>query len=402
MFDRRLHSVLRATRSSLRRPALGALSSLALLAGTLQLVAAPSAQALPLFARDLKVPCTTCHMAFPRLNPFGMQFKQNGYRMPGASGTSPWEKEHFPLSLVGNVGAHWQRSDVDTGGPSRFVSTQSAFRQNWVEFHTAGTLAAKVSFHFDNGFANDSGLLESGMAFVQLDDVAKNGALNVKVGIFDGEIPYLSDARRTTMSSYLAAWTQDNQGIELNGTKNAWMYAAGVVNSSRTQGKAGSSNLNQLEDVYAWLSRGTGNRMVTARVRLERQDPRAANKDASSHTQTDLSGYWARGSGRLAIIPAITFEHFGDVSTEKDVDTGMIEAIGMLDDSGHWVATGRLEQRRTLAAGGLDASNVMQAALNVAYYVNPNARIAFDWTHLSQDHDGPKSDELQAFVHVGY
>src|SRR5690242_7986939 len=42
---------------------------------------------LPLFARKYGVACTTCHLAFPRLNSFGMAFRQNGYRMPAAKGT---------------------------------------------------------------------------------------------------------------------------------------------------------------------------------------------------------------------------------------------------------------------------------------------------------------------------
>ncbi|HEY6196629.1 MAG TPA: hypothetical protein VI504_16485 [Candidatus Eisenbacteria bacterium] len=374
----------------------------ALLIGVIQLVAPRPASTLPLFARDRKVPCTTCHMAFPRLNPFGMQFKQNGYRMPGEKGTSPWEKESFPISLIGNVGADWLHTDVDTGGPSRFKSTQSSFRQNWVEFHTCGTLAEKVTFHFDNGFSEDSGLLESGMAFVQFDDVAADGKLNVKLGIFDGEIPYLSDARRTTMAGYLTDWTQDNRGIELNGRTNPWMYAAGVVNSDRTQGKAGSTNLNQFENVYGWLTREINNCMVTARVRLERQDPRAADKDASTHMESNFSLYLTPSSGRFAVIPAVTLEHFSDVPSAKDIDTGMVEAIALLDKDGRWVGTGRFEDRRTLASGGVDATSETQAALNLAYYVNPNARVALDWTHNALDHDGPKADELRAFVHVGY
>jgi hypothetical protein len=372
------------------------------LAALTPLVAPRTARALPLFARDNKVPCTTCHLAFPRLNEFGMAFKQNGYRMPGTKGTSPWEKESFPLSLVGNVGAHWLRTDADTGGGQRATTTQSQFRQNWVEFHTAGTLAEKITFHFDNGFSEDAGVLTTGMAFLQFDDIAADGKLNVKVGIFDGEIPYLSDARRTTMAGYLTSWTQDNKGIELNGTASGWKYAAGLVNSDRTQGKAGSTNLNQLENVYGWLCRDIGNSMLTARVRLEQQDPRAAGKNASTHTQTDVSAYLATSSGRFAVIPGYTFEQFGDPTFPKSVNTGMLEAIGLLDKDGKWVATGRFEDGVAPSANGFESSTTTQTALNLAYYVNPNARVALDWTHFTMDHGGPKTDELQAFVHVGY
>jgi len=366
------------------------------------LIAPRRAEALPLFAREYKVACTTCHMAFPRLNSFGMAFKQNGYRMEGEMGKPPWEKDSFPLSLIGNVGAHWTRTDADTGGGQRVTTTQSQFRQNWVEFHTAGTLAEKITFHFDNGFSEDAGVLTTGMAFLQFDDIAANGKLNVKVGIFDGEIPYISDARRTTMASYLTSWTQDNAGIELNGTSSAWKYAAGLVNSDRTQGKAGSTNLNQFENVYGWLCRDIGNSMVTGRVRLEQQDPRAAGKSASTHTQADVSAYIATSSGRFAIIPAFTYEQFEDPTFPKTVNTGMIEAIGLLNKDGKWVATGRFEDANAPSANGFESSTTTQTAFDLAYYVNPNARVGLDWTHLTVDHGGPKTDEVQAFVHVGY
>ena len=155
----------------------------------LQLCLTPgSGNALPLFARKYSFQCTQCHMAFPRLNAFGMKFRQNGYRLDGEKGKPPWEEKEFPLSLVGNVGIqNLNYKDNDTS-----YSTTS-FVQNAVEFHTAGTLAENITFHFDNGFANGAGgTLESGMAFVQFDDVAKSGAMNIKAGIYDADIPYLA------------------------------------------------------------------------------------------------------------------------------------------------------------------------------------------------------------------
>lgn len=40
---------------------------------------APSAHAVPSFARELQVPCSACHTMFPQLNAFGRQFKLDGY-----------------------------------------------------------------------------------------------------------------------------------------------------------------------------------------------------------------------------------------------------------------------------------------------------------------------------------
>src|SRR5512146_449997 len=41
------------------------------------------AAAVPAFARKYKTSCTTCHTIFPKLNPFGEQFRRNGFRFPG-------------------------------------------------------------------------------------------------------------------------------------------------------------------------------------------------------------------------------------------------------------------------------------------------------------------------------
>ena len=46
------------------------------------------AETLPLFARKYSFQCTQCHIAFPKLNAFGMAFKQNGYRLAGTKGAA--------------------------------------------------------------------------------------------------------------------------------------------------------------------------------------------------------------------------------------------------------------------------------------------------------------------------
>ncbi len=46
-------------------------------------LAAPPARAIPAFARKYETSCLTCHVVFPKLNPFGEAFRRNGYRFPG-------------------------------------------------------------------------------------------------------------------------------------------------------------------------------------------------------------------------------------------------------------------------------------------------------------------------------
>src|SRR5689334_8807440 len=54
----------------------------------LSLVGAHRAWAIPAFARKYKTACTTCHTIFPKLNPFGEQFRRNNYRFPGIDSDS--------------------------------------------------------------------------------------------------------------------------------------------------------------------------------------------------------------------------------------------------------------------------------------------------------------------------
>ncbi len=372
---------------------------------------APPSSALPLFARRYGMPCSSCHLAAPRLNVFGMHFKQNGYRMVGDPGSSPWDSTNkaFPISLVGNVGYAMNSTATDVGGSSRERSTVGGFQQNQVEFHTAGTLAERVSFHFDNNFAGAGGPLQSGMAFVQLDDVSKDGALNVKAGIYDADIPYLADSRKTTLTGYLNdRVTLGAAGFELNGVKSDWSYALGLINSSRSFDsvlvhRPDTKNFNQLENVYLWVMREAGAYMYTARVYLDRQDPRTLDGTSSQHVQGDLSAYIDRG--RVVLIPGYTYDKLQDqpdgVSDVSHI--GMLEATCLLDKDSRWVLTARYEHEYVPKShGATSVQDLSLGTVNLAYYVNPNARFGLDWAHGSDNIRGPISDQVQLFAWVGY
>ena len=371
------------------------------------------ARTLPLFARKYSMPCTQCHMAFPRLNAFGIKFRQNGYRLEGDKGAAPWEEGAFiPLSLVGNVGIDYLRQNVEVSPGNRTTTTTSQFVQNQVEFHTAGTLAKNLTFHFDNGFAGGAGgVLTSGMAFLQFDDLSSRGRLNAKAGIYDAEIPYLSDSRKTTWEGYLTPVTLNGQGVELNGTNQGWTYAAAVINSARTHGKSGSTTLNQLEDPYAWVMRDFKGQLVAVRGWLNHQDPRKVDQESSLHTMIQGSAFLNNGTGRWAIIPGYTYEHFADADSSLTpmsdvVQTLLLEGIFTTGAPQPWVFTGRFELRHqsklTSTAWTFPEEDDQQLAVNVAYYVSPNARIAFDWGHTYDNVQGPRTDSYKLFAHVGY
>ncbi len=58
--------------------------------------ATPS-HAIPAFARRYQTSCQTCHIAFPRLTPFGEAFRRNGFRFPGGGDATAVKEE--PIGL---------------------------------------------------------------------------------------------------------------------------------------------------------------------------------------------------------------------------------------------------------------------------------------------------------------
>jgi hypothetical protein len=358
------------------------------------------ATGLPLFSRKYQVACANCHLAVPRLNSFGIAFKQNGYRMPDSKGESPADVKEFPLSVLGNVGAHYEHQ-------TRPGAVSSAFAQNASELHSAGTLAEQVSFRFDAGFDGIGGPLASGEAFVQFDDCAKGGALNVKAGIYDADIPYLADSRSTTLAGYLTPVTLDGQGFEVNGTKNGWTYAAGLGNSGRTAGKPRDTSINHLENSYVWLMRDVKDQLVCARVFLDRQDPRDTTKTAASHVGVQGSVYLNKA--RWALVPGFTYESFADANaSQRDkVMTGLLEGLMFLDKNSRWLLTARYELRHAPkfdfeGATAFAEQDNHQEVANLAFYATPNARLALEWAHAADNAGGPRLDTIDAFVNIAY
>ena len=362
--------------------------------------------ALPLWSRKYEMKCTDCHSAFPRLNAFGMRFKQNGYRLKDQDGESPWDAKEFPFSAVVNVGASYQKIDtLDVISNQRGRRTQSGFVRNQLEFHAAGTLAPKVSFHVDADFNNDASVLTAGTAFAQLDDIMKAGALNLKAGLFDADLPYLASSRVTTLADYLSPVTIGATGFELNGTKSNWIYAGGVTNSGRDRLNVSptSSSFNQLENFYVWLVHDFSGQMVGARVYWDQQDPRKPSASSSQHLQAELSAYLNRE--RWIVIPGFTYQRFDDLPTpgfNEEHYTTLVEGMFKLDKTERWVLTARWELDHvpgTVATLELDQQ---LEAVNLGYYVNPNMKLAADWTHTRDNGPSDRVTEFQLYAHLGF
>src|SRR3984893_15037846 len=111
------------------------------------------ASALPAFARKYGMPCSSCHEAWPKLSPFGQQFKDNGYQM-GNDRDAPIFQQPAYWPVTFRITPIWHRESTDRvgvddpnnpGGSMEGRITTHAFDWTGLDFHTAGTMAKNIS-----------------------------------------------------------------------------------------------------------------------------------------------------------------------------------------------------------------------------------------------------------------
>jgi len=212
--------------------------ALIFLTGATTLYLPEEAEALPAFARKFGVKCTTCHVQFPKLNAFGIAFKNRGYRMKGEEGDYIWDSKVFPIAAIGRFGYNLRATETGSGD-ERTNSDTSEIVDGGIELFSGGVLGPRVSYFVD-------ALTVDNLALVQFDDILPNSALNIRTGIYNVDNYYLSHPRRLTESTYLVQLTGNradnvtfqNRGVEFNGQfeESGFRYALGVGNDTTNNG----------------------------------------------------------------------------------------------------------------------------------------------------------------------
>lgn len=76
-----------------------------------ELFAPSEAEAIPAFSRQTGESCSTCHVAYPKLNQTGQNFRTNGFRFPE---DKEWQDvqdlKHVPLSAEIEVEAEYTKT----------------------------------------------------------------------------------------------------------------------------------------------------------------------------------------------------------------------------------------------------------------------------------------------------
>src|SRR5215831_12185078 len=187
-----------------RRFAGGLFFSLAVL--SLALIDCRPASAIPAFARKYGMPCSSCHEAWPKLSPFGQQFKDNGYQL-GNDRDAPifQQAAYWPIALRIAPNWHMERNEntiVDGATPGSQVLatvTTGGFDFTGMDILTAGTLAKNFSFLLVPS-SDETGAFHFESVNVRFDNLLGTPWLNVKVGKFELD-NLLSEKRIVTLSA---------------------------------------------------------------------------------------------------------------------------------------------------------------------------------------------------------
>jgi hypothetical protein len=170
----------------------------------------PDTLAIPAFARKYDVSCVMCHTAFPKLNDFGNNFRDNGYQM-GSDNDLPTslDKGYFPIAFRTTVGYQYQKfgNSAADGAGNLFDTYTSGFGSEGMDILSAGTLDRDISFlivptgEFSNLGGTATFALES--AWIRLDNISGSSLLNFKIGYGDLDIPFSTHRSLTIFSPYL-------------------------------------------------------------------------------------------------------------------------------------------------------------------------------------------------------
>jgi hypothetical protein len=254
---------------------------LSVLIGLLVLVAlSGEASAIPAFARKYDTSCQTCHVPFPRLNPFGEAFRRNGYRFPAGEDEEATKeatialgheahKKVFPQEVwPGSIPANIPLAAIMAGRvdlapkPANETDPEVSFA------NLAGNFGLRLSTTFGETFSvwvgadvnaatANSAQITLDRAFLFIKPFA-DPVLNLRIGRFEPGLLGLSMHRMIGLAPWMTTTpVRDNSfaleplqmGIEVTGVvgRGRLSYTAGVV-------EGGGDRINADKDAYARLS----------------------------------------------------------------------------------------------------------------------------------------------------
>jgi hypothetical protein len=194
-----------------------ALAEIVFLAASLTIGLAPSAQALPSFARQTGQPCGTCHTDYPALTPFGRRFKLLGY----TTGGGQFRTTPFTSNEARDVQAEYDKLR-SYAGPVKAPPQPlpDANSRDWVPPISAMAIVGLTHTQADQPSPQDP-LNPNNNTVYSPFSVFWGGAITSNVGAF-AQVTYNNpgSVAAPASSPFLHTWTWDNTDVRIAGTAN--------------------------------------------------------------------------------------------------------------------------------------------------------------------------------------
>lgn len=329
----------------------------------------------------------------PRLNAAGIAFAQRGERAPGHD-AGPTHS-FLPVSVVAGGGLVVTHRD----GAGHAPATQ--WRGTQLELHAASTWGRRLSYHAALGWPDRGEDLESETAFVQWNDVVSNGALNVRAGRFSAEAPFLSPERRTTLAGYLSPIRFEARGLELNGLRSGWGYAAGLSLSDRDSmgGPSPGPIRPRFEDSYLRLGHTRGTTAIAAQMLFDRQNSHLATLTWVQHLRLQLAA--TLGPPRFAVIPCYVFDRFDDRPSagihERHQDY-LLEVVAVPDAAARWAVTARYEHDYRTRNRFDPERHRQLTVFDLRWRAIGATHVGVEWAHTQDPPPVGRREEFDAFA----
>lgn len=168
----------------------------------------PDSLAIPAFARKYDVSCVMCHTAFPKLNDFGVNFRDNGFQMGGESDLpTNLEKGYFPIAFRTIVGYEYaSQNHVQGAGGTSTDNYSSGLGSLGMDILSAGTIDRDISFLVvptgENSLLGGPATFSLESAWIRFDNLMDSPMLNVKIGYGDLDIPFSEHRSLTPNTPY--------------------------------------------------------------------------------------------------------------------------------------------------------------------------------------------------------
>lgn len=390
---------------------------------------AGSAGAVPAFARKYKTGCVTCHTIFPKLNPFGEQFRRNGFRFPGVDsdnikaepiplGTDESKKAFpdqvwpgflspFPPIALGFNGQAIIHPDKNSSGGA--ADNHAVFNADTLveEAHLwmAGNLDDSITFYGELTASADGIEVENAALYFS-DLVGPAHALNVAVGkrigsytSFQPHSSYFADLMLPAVpvtamygaTSDSFAFNDNHNGIEANG------ILGGVFNYSLGLAAGTNVDTRNSANLYAHVGYKLGGST------LDGEDTGGVAQDLEHEESVTIDAFAYRAISRFmdgSMTPTLTKDvslTFGGAiraqMAELELDTGVFyqtddhvaTGAGTTNTLSQWnevsyllypwlVLGARLEYLR-LDQNGLAAVSDLKLMPGAAALIRPNLKL---------------------------